>query len=68
MIDRGKSKSCKGKGTVELTPLTQNSVDYVFRGGGVTSAGRLDRRLGSGGGDSSSDQQGNGSGSGPGSG
>ena len=68
VIDRGKSKSCKGKGTVELTPLTQNSVDYEFRGGGVTSAGRLDRRLGSGGGDSSSDQQGNGAGSAPGSG
>ena len=68
VIDRGKSKSCKGKGTVELTPLTQNSVDYVFRGGGVTSAGRLDRRLGPGGGDSSSDQQGNGAGSAPGSG
>ena len=68
VIDRGKSKSCKGKGTVELTPLTQNSVDYVFRGGGVTSTGRLDRRLGSGGSDSSADQQGNGAGSAPGSG
>jgi hypothetical protein len=44
LIDRGRSKSCKGKGTVELTPLSQNSVGYVFRGGGVTSRGELGRR------------------------
>jgi hypothetical protein len=44
VIDRGKSKQCKGKGTVELTPLSQNGVDYMFRGGGVTSRGELKRR------------------------
>jgi hypothetical protein len=47
LIDRGASKRCKGTGTVELTPLTQQSVAYVFKGGGVTSRGVL--RRGSGG-------------------
>lgn len=44
LIERGASKQCKGKGLVELTPLSQNSVGYVFRGGGVTSEGTLRRR------------------------
>jgi hypothetical protein len=42
-IDRGASAKCKGTGTVELTPATDDSVDYVFEGGGVTSRGVLDR-------------------------
>ena len=49
-IERGAGKRCKGTGTVELTPLTQDSVDYVFRGGGVTSRGVLRRGAGKGGG------------------
>lgn len=44
LIERGASKQCKGKGLVELTPLSQNSVGYVFRGGGVRSDGTLRRR------------------------
>jgi hypothetical protein len=63
VIDRGKSKQCKGKGTVELRPVAQNSVAFEFRGGGVTSVGRLDRRLGSGGGSGSGEPP-SGSGSG----
>lgn len=43
LIDAGKSKQCKGKGTVELTPLTDDRVAYLFNGGGVTSRGVLHR-------------------------
>jgi hypothetical protein len=63
LINRGASKQCKGKGLVELTPLTQNSVGYLFRGGGVKSEGRLDRQPAPSGG-SGAGQQGDGSGSG----
>ena len=48
-IDRGRSKECKGTGTVELRPLAANRVAYVFRGGGVSSAGELMRRTDGGG-------------------
>jgi hypothetical protein len=44
-IDRGESAKCKGTGTVTLTPLTDNSVAYEFRGGGVVSRGDLRRVL-----------------------
>lgn len=43
VIDRGSGARCKGTGTVRLTPLTQSRVAYEFTGGGVRSAGRLDR-------------------------
>ena len=43
-IDRGQGRECKGVGTVELTPLTDDSVDYVFNGGGITSEGELTRQ------------------------
>jgi hypothetical protein len=43
VIDSGQSKDCKGQGTVSLTPLAQNSLDYEFRGGGVVSKGDLRR-------------------------
>lgn len=43
LIDRGGGGDCKGTGTVRLTPLTQDRVAYEFSGGGVRSAGRLDR-------------------------
>jgi hypothetical protein len=42
-IDRGQSAKCKGSGTVSLTPLTDDSVDYEFRGAGVVSRGQLQR-------------------------
>ena len=44
VIDRGAGKVCKGTGTVTLTPLTDERVDYVFTGGGVTSRGVLARQ------------------------
>jgi hypothetical protein len=44
VIDRGEGGDCKGVGTVELTPLTQDRVAYVFDGGGVTSHGALTRQ------------------------
>lgn len=43
-IDRGRGGKCKGKGTVVLTPLTMDRVDYRFQGGGIESAGVLNRR------------------------
>ena len=43
VIDRGSGGKCKGAGTVTLGPLTQDSVAYAFRGGGVHSQGRLTR-------------------------
>ena len=44
VIDRGAGKKCKGAGTVALTPLTDDRVDYVFRGGKITSRGVLARQ------------------------
>ena len=43
-IDRGEGGKCKGVGTVELTPLTDDRVGYVFNGGGITSEGALTRQ------------------------
>jgi hypothetical protein len=43
-IDQGESAKCKGTGTVTLTPVSEDSVDYEFRGG-VVSRGVLDRVL-----------------------
>jgi hypothetical protein len=42
-ITSGKGGSCKGVGTVTLTPAGANRVHYVFRGGGVVSRGLLVR-------------------------
>ena len=42
-ITSGRGGSCKGVGTVTLTPAGANRVDYVFRGGGVVSRGVLVR-------------------------
>jgi hypothetical protein len=44
-IDSGQSDACKGSGIVTLTPASDDSVDYEFRGGGVVSRGTLDRVL-----------------------
>jgi hypothetical protein len=41
VIDRGAGGSCKGVGTVTLTPTPEGQLDYEFRGGGVTSHGVL---------------------------
>jgi hypothetical protein len=46
-ITSGHGGSCKGVGTVTLTPAGANRVDYVFRGGGVVSRGMLTRPRGS---------------------
>ena len=43
VIASGRSAKCKGQGTVSLSPLTQDSVAYEFRGGGVVSKGDLQR-------------------------
>jgi hypothetical protein len=43
VIDRGRSAKCKGTGTVTLTPLADDRLDYEFRGGGVVSKGDLQR-------------------------
>jgi hypothetical protein len=43
VIDRGAGGSCKGVGTVTLTPTPEGQLDYEFRGGGVTSHGVLIR-------------------------
>lgn len=45
LIGKGESATCKGTGTVTLTPVSDDSVDYEFRGGGVVSRGVLDRVL-----------------------
>lgn len=45
-IDKGASMKCKGTGTVALTPLSDDRVDYRFVGGGVVSTGVLDRSSG----------------------
>ncbi|MCD6016173.1 MAG: hypothetical protein K0R88_2257 [Solirubrobacterales bacterium] len=44
VIDRGEGKKCKGTGTVALTPLTDDRVEYVFRGGKISSRGVLGRQ------------------------
>jgi hypothetical protein len=43
VIDRGKSSTCKGVGTVSLIPKGTNQLRYEFRGGGVVSSGVLSR-------------------------
>lgn len=43
VIDRGKSKACKGSGAVTLSPTPDGRLEYRFRGGGVTSEGVLTR-------------------------
>ena len=43
IIDSGESKVCKGRGTVRLTPMPDDRLDYEFHGGGVTSRGILVR-------------------------
>jgi hypothetical protein len=42
--DRGEGGQCKGSGTVTLTPVGDDRLDYEFRGDGVTSRGTLARR------------------------
>jgi hypothetical protein len=43
VIDRGAGGNCKGVGVVTLTPRTENTVGYVFKGGGIESRGVLSR-------------------------
>jgi hypothetical protein len=43
VIDRGAGGTCKGAGTVTLTPTPQDRLDYQFTGGGVESEGVLRR-------------------------
>jgi hypothetical protein len=43
VIDRGEGGTCKGVGTVTLTPAGGDELDYRFRGGGVESEGVLER-------------------------
>jgi hypothetical protein len=43
VINRGKSSTCKGVGTVSLTPKGTTQLRYEFRGGGVVSTGVLSR-------------------------
>lgn len=43
-INSGEGGECKGTGTVKLTPVSANVVDYQFRGGGVISRGVLHRQ------------------------
>jgi hypothetical protein len=45
VITRGKSATCKGVGTVTLTPA-EDRLRYEFRGGGIVSRGVLSRRVG----------------------
>ncbi len=42
-ISSGRSRKCKGVGTVTLHPTGPNRLAYRFRGGGVTSSGTLSR-------------------------
>jgi hypothetical protein len=44
VIERGEGGKCKGVGTVELTPLTDDRLDYAFNGGGISSEGVLTRQ------------------------
>jgi hypothetical protein len=42
VIDPGQAKGkCKGRGVVTLTPTDDGRLEYVFKGGGVTSRGVL---------------------------
>ncbi len=50
LIDRGKGGECRDAGTVTLTPITDEKLDYEFRGGGIESTGLLSRGGGGGGG------------------
>jgi hypothetical protein len=44
VIDPGEvNGECKGRGIVTLTPTEDGRLDYVFKGGGVTSRGVLVR-------------------------
>jgi hypothetical protein len=43
VIDRGAGGTCKGAGTVSLTPIRTGRLDYVFAGGGIESRGVLSR-------------------------
>jgi hypothetical protein len=43
VIDAGKGGNCKGEGNVTMTPVSEDSVDYEFSGGGVESSGALKR-------------------------
>jgi hypothetical protein len=43
VIARGQGGDCKGVGTVTLTPTPAGGLDYLFRGGGVSSRGVLTR-------------------------
>lgn len=43
VIDRGAGEVCKGVGVVTLTPETEDTVAYEFRGGGIESWGILRR-------------------------
>ena len=43
VITRGRSSTCKGVGTVTLTPTGSGRLRYEFRGGGIVSRGRLSR-------------------------
>jgi hypothetical protein len=46
VITGGRSATCKGSGTVTLTPAPRGDLRYVFRGGGVVSRGLLSRSVG----------------------
>jgi hypothetical protein len=43
VIDRGAGGNCKGVGVVTLTPVADDRLAYVFRGGGIESRGPLSR-------------------------
>jgi hypothetical protein len=43
VIDRGRGGTCKGVGTVTLTPAGEHRLAYRFMGGGVESRGVLER-------------------------
>jgi hypothetical protein len=43
VIDRGAGGECKGAGVVTLTPVADDRLAYVFRGGGIESRGPLSR-------------------------
>jgi hypothetical protein len=45
VINRGVGGDCKGVGRVTMTPIGPDTVDYVFRGGGVESRGQLTRSV-----------------------
>jgi hypothetical protein len=45
VINRGAGDTCKGVGRVAMTPRGPDTVDYLFRGGGVESRGQLTRSV-----------------------